>query len=455
MKIRALFAFILLLAFATSNLDAQTPQWTTLPMPPAAVRYDDCFFITPDIGWSIHPFNIPYGTDTTTEQGRIWKTTDAGASWILQLDSSHMYFRSIGFADSLHGWVGNLGYFYDSVDPVYDSLNKLYDSTLMYETTDGGNSWQSCEKNIIGTKPAGICGICVVNHDIVYAVGRFPGPCYLLKTRNGGKSWNSIDMNSLAGGLVDCYFWSADSGIIVGQTLIHDSVHSALILFTSDGGNHWVKRFEGTGINERCWKISFPSQDIGYVSVESGYRGYLLKTTNKGVTWKQVMVPNSYILQGVGFLDDSVGWTGGWDNSSTGYVTTNGGKNWKTAGIGKNINRFHFFGDSLGYCSGQSIFKMTLSKPNGVKKMMNLSDLGNHPNPFINETTIHFSIPKAEHVTVDLYDLTGKELIKVLDENRDAGEYDIPLKAILPAGTFYYILSSGSEQLERKMIRLK
>ena len=86
MKITTLLADILVLAFASVNLGAQTPKWTTLPNPPAAVRYDDCFFITPEMGWAIHPYNfdVVAGTDTLTYQGQIWKTTDGGNSWTLQ-----------------------------------------------------------------------------------------------------------------------------------------------------------------------------------------------------------------------------------------------------------------------------------------------------------------------------------------------------------------------------------
>src|ERR1700730_9844592 len=141
MKIRALFAAMLLLAFATANLDAQTPQWATLPSPPAASRYDDLFFVSPQIGWAVHPYNTPGGWATTYEQGRIWKTTDGGDNWTLQLDSMHIYFRCIGFADTLHGWVCALGTFHDSIDQYYDT------TTLMLETSDGGTTWQTPDKN--------------------------------------------------------------------------------------------------------------------------------------------------------------------------------------------------------------------------------------------------------------------------------------------------------------------
>src|SRR5437868_7947965 len=49
-----------------------------------------------------------------------------------------------------------------------------------------------------------------------------------------------------------------------------------------------------------------------------------------------------------------------------------------------------------------------------------------------------------------LYDLTGKEIIKILDQDRDAGEYNIPLDAKFKSGVYYYTLSAGDRQLERK-----
>jgi photosystem II stability/assembly factor-like uncharacterized protein len=385
MKIKFFLTNILFLILTVMEGGAQTPKWTTLSMPPAAVRYDDCFFVTPEIGWAVHPYNpaVLTGTDTT-QQGRIWKTTDGGNSWTLQLDSSHIYFRSIGFADSLHGWVGNLGNNspHDSLYRYYDSIYHWDDSTLLLETTDGGSTWQSSDSKIIGIKPTGICGMHVFDENLAYAVGRYGGPAYMLKTTNSGKTWKSIDMNSYASYLIDCHFWTPDSGIVVGGSVMVDSLVSPIILFTTDGGDHWITRYHGSGWgNEWCWKISFPSRDVGYVSVETFSRtGYLLKTTNHGVTWKKNTVTGSADLQGVGFLNDSVGWTGGWDTLNTGYVTTNGGKSWKVAGIGKNLNRFHFFGDSLAYASGQSIFKMTVTKPNGVAASSH-TKFSLYPNP--------------------------------------------------------------------------
>src|ERR1043165_4583379 len=189
---KAPFVSLLILFFAVHS-NAQTITWKTLPSPPAAVRYDDIYFATPEIGWAIHPYNLPYDTDTTIHQGRIYKTTDGGITWALQLDSCHMYLRSIGFADSLHGWATSLGWndIHDSLYNYYNSIYHLEDSTLMIETTDGGKTWQRADNKIIGIKPPGICGMHVVNENLAYAVGRYSGPSYLLKTTNNGNSWKS------------------------------------------------------------------------------------------------------------------------------------------------------------------------------------------------------------------------------------------------------------------------
>jgi photosystem II stability/assembly factor-like uncharacterized protein len=421
---RIFFSFILLGIAAHGT--AQTPKWTTLPMPPAAVRYDDCFFITPEIGWAIHPYN-PFtvtGTDTITYQGRIWKTTDGGNSWTLQLDSCHMYLRAVGFADSLHGWATSLGWnsVPDSLYNYYDSIYHHLDTTLMIETSDGGRTWQRADNKIVGTKPAGICGMHVLNDTLAYGVGRYTGPAYMLKTTNGGKTWKSIDMNSLASYLIDCHFWSPDSGIVVGGSVMVDSLVSPLILFTSDGGDHWVTRYHGSGwhSDEWCWKISFPRSDLGYVSVETFSRtGYLLKTIDHGVTWKKITVTGSADLQGVGFLNDSVGWTGGWDTINTGYVTTNGGKSWKVAGIGKNLNRFHFFGDTLAYASGQSIFKMTVEKTNYVEPRFSGTSFLLYPNPASDKMKLTFQGEMPYVYSMIITDILGREVLKNVSFNKD------------------------------------
>src|SRR5665213_994391 len=274
------------------SLPAQQITWTTLSLP-VAHRYDDIFFISPQVGWAIDGAGGALG-------GRIFKTTNGGSSWALQFDSAIDYLRSIRFVDSLHGWAGTLG---DITNPA--------SAILLYETTDGGVTWFVADSKINGTKPAGLCGIFAVDTDNIYICGKYSGPAYILKTTNEGQSWKSINMNSYASKLIDLYFWSPDSGIVVGGI---DSMAFRgrgggvipIVLFTSDGGDSWSTRYKSDTLDGWCWKISFPTRNVGYISIEESDTGGLanpfLTTTDGGKTWaKRLASSLPGDLEGVGF----------------------------------------------------------------------------------------------------------------------------------------------------------
>jgi photosystem II stability/assembly factor-like uncharacterized protein len=66
---------------------------------------------------------------------------------------------------------------------------------------------------------------------------------------------------------VGVYFFSKDSGFIVGKSNI--VTEGAVVLFTSNGGNTWVKRYKSFIQNEHIWNITFINRNIGFGSVEA------------------------------------------------------------------------------------------------------------------------------------------------------------------------------------------
>ena len=80
----------------------------------------------------------------------------------------------------------------------------------------------------------------------------------------------------------------------------------------------------------------------------------------------------------------------------------------------------------------------------------------NYPNPFNPGTTINFSIPKQGNVTLKVYDVTGKEVIILINEQRSAGNYTVSFDgANLPSGTYFYRLESGEFKEVKRMILVK
>lgn len=80
----------------------------------------------------------------------------------------------------------------------------------------------------------------------------------------------------------------------------------------------------------------------------------------------------------------------------------------------------------------------------------------NYPNPFNPTTNITFVLPKAETVSLKVYDVLGREVATLVNERRDAGVYTVPFNAAnLASGVYFYKLQAGSFSQTRKMMLVK
>jgi len=80
----------------------------------------------------------------------------------------------------------------------------------------------------------------------------------------------------------------------------------------------------------------------------------------------------------------------------------------------------------------------------------------NYPNPFNPSTTIEFSLPNATHVSLRVYDMLGREVAVLVNEQRNAGNHRVTFDArSLTTGTYLYSLRAGASQEIRKMVLVK
>ena len=80
----------------------------------------------------------------------------------------------------------------------------------------------------------------------------------------------------------------------------------------------------------------------------------------------------------------------------------------------------------------------------------------NYPNPFNPSTTINYRIAKAGKIVLKIYDLLGKEVNTLVDENKPSGSYSVAFNASnLPSGIYIYALRSDGFASNNKMILLK
>jgi subtilisin family serine protease len=82
--------------------------------------------------------------------------------------------------------------------------------------------------------------------------------------------------------------------------------------------------------------------------------------------------------------------------------------------------------------------------------------LQNYPNPFNPSTTIGFSIPAQNRVTLKIYNLLGQEVVTLINDDYAAGKYRVQWQPIgLATGTYFYRLQAGSYTESKKLLLLK
>jgi hypothetical protein len=80
----------------------------------------------------------------------------------------------------------------------------------------------------------------------------------------------------------------------------------------------------------------------------------------------------------------------------------------------------------------------------------------NYPNPFNPATTIRYSVPTLEFVTLKVYDVLGNEIASLVNEEKSAGTYDVEFNARgLSSGVYFYTINAGRFVETKKMLMIK
>jgi photosystem II stability/assembly factor-like uncharacterized protein len=372
-------------------------------------RYDDIWFINPLVGWAVN------------SAGQILHTEDGGATkWKLQQTAApKTYLRCMSFSSPTDGWVGT-----------------ITTEQRLFKTQDGKN-WTDMTASLPAL-PSAICGISSPSKNVVFASGtQFPSrEAAVMHTADGGQTWNSISMAAHANLLIDTFFTDDLHGWVVGGRGGKSYKKlTPVIMFTADGGKTWEDKLLNSGINfpkgEWGWKIQFLTPQIGFVSLENDTAAAILKTTDGGQTWKRIEVrdPQRNVeLEGVGFINENVGWVGGWGHNFTSgnpdgttSGTTDGGATWFDANdVGHFINRFRFTGSEpiVAYASGGTVYQGVVSPSTAVASAA--ARAAPAPGPFIplafDKLEIKTQLPdNAKKLTITIFD-PRQALAKVLTE---------------------------------------
>jgi photosystem II stability/assembly factor-like uncharacterized protein len=337
-----------------SGAAASPYTWTKLGTEAYQGKQDDIHFVSPTLGWYVNG------------AGRIYRTKDGGATWEKMIEKPGTFFRCIAFLDEQRGFAGNIG-------PDY--FPNVSDTTPLYRTGDGGTTWEALKIN--GDPVKGLCALEVVRYPFINAGnlgektmivggGRVGTPAVFIKSMDEGATWTATDMSAHCQMILDVHFFDDRHGVIAAATDANVQVSKALILTTSDGGATWTKVYEGSREFELTWKISFPTRDVGYVTIQSynpdpaKSKRFVAKTTDGGKTWAEIdLVDDLRVRQfGVAFIDANTGWVGAMPH---GFETTDGGATWRKADMGNAVNKIRLLRTEdgfVGYAIGVNVFKL-------------------------------------------------------------------------------------------------
>ena len=311
-------------------------------------KQDDITFINEKEGWYVNGY------------GSIYNTKNGGETWEKQLEKKGTFFRTIAFVDNLVGFAGTVG---------TDYFPNVTDSIPLYGTRDGGKTWKPVDYK--GPYVKGLCAIDIVkeqyiNHGKIdykihiYAVGRVGSPANMMVSHDGGETWTSNSMNNDCKMLFDIKMFDKNNGFVCAASDEDMEKSNALILKTSDGGKSWKKVYQSNRPFEGTWKASFPTKQVGYVTIQSYNpdpnvkQQRIAKTTDGGETWNEInLVEDAGAREfGIGFIDENHGFVG---TMNTGYETIDGGKTWGKVNLGMACNKIRIYKDANGKTYGYAI----------------------------------------------------------------------------------------------------
>jgi len=91
-----------------------------------------------------------------------------------------------------------------------------------------------------------------------------------------------------------------------------------------------------------------------------------------------------------------------------------------------------------------------------ASELKNEFEITNYPNPFSASTTIQFQTPSNEHVSLDVFDQTGRKVNTLVNKKLPSGTHHFEFDgSFSPGGIYVYQLKVGESSTTRKMILIK
>lgn len=423
MKRLILFELILIF-FATTFETDSPPGWFQQTLP-VNDQINDIFFLDSLTGWV-----VTAGASSGSDTGYVMKTTDGGNSWSVQVRQI-LNLNVVQFLNANTGYAGG-----------GDGFSKIL------KTINGGNNWNIT--NSIGGIT--VTDMYFVNENTGWACNDAPIVGGLWYTTNGSSTWQP-QLGASFGPLA-LFFLNKDTGWVLSS--------DNKIYKTLNSGFNWFQ--QANFLNEDLVDVYFTNALTGWI--HGGPTG-IYKSTNGGTNWDTVSNALGYGLGKIFFINPNKGWIGRAFNK---MLVTNDGQTWGYQSTPAFTNYSVYFTDTLKGWAGTNILIHTTDgggPPVGIQQIgteipTDYKLYQNYPNPFNPVTNIKYSIMpnvkgKMSRVELSIFDITGKEVKKLVDKDQSAGTYLVDWNASgFSSGVYFYSLMIEDNLIDtKKMLMIK
>ncbi len=461
--------------------------------------------------------NLIAGTNNgiyiSTNGGASWSAFNDGMTdlWINTLVTNGMdLFAGTGYnwsggvfrlPENTTTWIAEGLTRYEKINAMAFSGNNIFVGTAdhnyrgcVFLSTDEGNSWIYENRGL----PSEVLTL-AVKGDYLFA-GTSQGGVFI--STNNGVSWDNVSTglplaapnfyyavtdlavngNDLFAVTSDDIFLSTNNGInwtsvesdlpnyvnilVTNGNYLIAGAYNGLFVSTNNGVN-WTSASTGMPSYTEIFSLKVSGTDIFsgteegvYLSKDNGTSWTALNTGLKSKIVRSLALNGSEIFAGT---------------SKGVFHSTNNGTNWSdvSAGLWNNfdVNLLTVIGTNLFAAENSygDFGKRPLSEITAIDEF-SLNDLTtrfmlnqNYPNPFNPTTTISYSIPvetlratSLHQVTLRVYDVLGREVATLVNEEKPAGNYEVNFDAgNMTSGIYFYTLKAGEFSQTKKLMLIK
>jgi photosystem II stability/assembly factor-like uncharacterized protein len=341
------------------------------------------------------------GEGIVNGNANLFMTTNGGINWvsILQTGSNDGYFNGLAFTKANGGLFG------------------LALAERLYRSSNGGQNWIELNPGAVGVSNAQNSLMIIDNN--FYGFGLNNGAARVRLTVDNSATWLTQQVN-ITGNYTSAIAFHTNKLYGLAAT----STSLPIIGRTTDGGTTWSQINIGSGVTGQCYLNWVPLTPVVYIL---GANGGIKRSTDNGLTWVTTPVPNG--VTSLTFFDFTQV-----NNVVYGYAVSSTGTVIKLV-------------DTVQILTGMNT---NTEAPSAYKLDQN------YPNPFNPSTNIGYSVPKSSHVNISVYDALGRKVETLIDEKKDAGNYEAQWNASkYSSGLYFYKMQTEGYTETKKMILTK